>query len=53
MTEKQKQAEARDRRIRELARRGQSIATIAKIMGVSRPTVGRALGRSQTRPGAR
>jgi Bacterial regulatory proteins, crp family len=39
--------EERDRRIRELDRRGESIATIARVVGCSRVTVSRALGRSQ------
>jgi IS30 family transposase len=38
---------ARDRKIRELARRGFSIDEIALKLGVSRPTVSRALGRSR------
>jgi DNA-binding NarL/FixJ family response regulator len=37
----------RDRRIRELAARGESIATIARLVGCSRGTVGRALGQSR------
>jgi len=47
--EARRDRERRDRRIRELAARGESIATIARLMNCSRGTVSRALGRSRTR----
>jgi IS30 family transposase len=40
-------SEARDRRIRALDKKGFSIGEIAVKLGVSRPTVARALGRSR------
>jgi predicted transcriptional regulator len=47
MSDKDAIRAARDRRIRELARRGLSLEAIAKELGVSRTAVSRALGRTR------
>lgn len=47
--ERRAERDRRDKRIRELDARGESMAAIARVMKCSRSTVGRVLGRMRTR----